>query len=213
MTVFMVSIGNEKMNKLSLEILSNYFKKHGIKYFILTDRLYDRAPVWYKLKCFDHINDDFVLSWDLDLLPKKGIDSIVSYLNTSKINLAVDTSLMLSTPPLTLLEFFRYNCGLIGIPRTYKPVFDMLYKEPEVRSSPLYEKLKPGEPNEQDIINEYLFKNNYKDVHEIDSRWNTLYYIQGNAVPILRAKAIHYTSPFIKNKLPLIEKHFKTYFN
>jgi len=213
MTVFLVDIDNNEINKLCLNVLCDYFKKHKIKYFVLTDRIYDRSPVWYKLRCFDHINDDFVLCWDLDLLPKKNSDSICNYLDFNKINLAVDTSVDLPVSPLTVLEFFRYNCGLMGIPRAYKAVCEQLFQEPGNRTSPLYERLKPGEPHDQDIINEYLYNRNFSDVHEIDSRWNTLYYLQHNVESILKAKAIHYTSHFIKDKLPLIQKHFKSYFN
>jgi len=181
----------------------------------MTEKIFNLHPSWYKLKAFDYIDDDFVLSWDLDLLPKKNAESIIPFLNYNKINLAIDTAVILKNLNfLNEQKYFRYNCGLMGIPRSFKSFCDDVF-EYSKNKIPSLDFPNPS-PTEQDIINQKLYETNFKDVHEIESKFNTLYYTEKeNLINIVKAKCIHYTSYFLQDnpfRKTLIAKHCQTYF-
>jgi len=216
MTIFVVRIGNNEVYKKCSELLVNYFKKHNLKYFFLEEKLCDAHPSWYKLKAHDIINDDFILSWDLDLLPKNNADNILNYLNLEKINLAIDTAVKLKNiNSLNEQKFFKFNCGLMGIPKTYIEFCKTVFNENSCKT-PFFNVINPS-PTEQYLVNYELAKSGFKDVHEIDSRWNTLaYFDKENLKNILNAKAVHYTSYFFnghKEKNIFLNKHYNQYFN
>lgn len=215
MTALVVKVGEcSELNKC-LDVIVDYFEKCKIKYHIHTEKSYNLHPSWYKLKAFDFIEDDFVLSWDLDLLPKKNAESILPFLNFSKINLALDTAVILKNLNfLNEQKHFRYNCGLMGIPKTYRNFCNYIFEFSKDKTPSL--QFPNPSPTEQDIINEMLYLNNFSDVHEIDPKFNTLYYTEPkNFKNIISSKCIHYTSYFLQDnpmRKVLIEKHCNNYF-
>lgn len=214
MTIFVVKVGDCMQLSTGLEVLIDYFKKYDLKYFILDKKIYNLHPSWYKLKAFDYIDDDFIVSWDIDLLPKKNAPNILPQLNFNKINLALDTGVTLGKiEALKKFSYFKYNCGLMGIPKKYKTFCENIFKYSS-NKIPVPGNINPF-PNEQDIINKELSKNNYSDVHEIDTRFNTLYYTcKGNIKNLLNSFFIHYTAYNLdfKTRNTLIQKHYNTYF-
>ena len=94
MKVFLINIKSDAISgyyKLCYEVLMDYFNKHKIDVFVLNKNEYGVHPSWLKMKCFDYVDDEFVLCWDMDLLPRKNCPSIVDYLNFDKINLVRDS--------------------------------------------------------------------------------------------------------------------------
>lgn len=170
------------------DILEHYFRRHHLPYFFLEQHDYKVHPSWLKLKCFDYVKEDFVLCWDMDLLPWSWCPSIKDRLDFKKINLVADT-MYLKEPDHPLFKdypYFRYNCGLMGLPRRYRPLLEEIF----AKASP--EHL----AQEQFPMNEALGRNNYADVHELDPTWNYLsrYYSLGKAM----TNCVHYNHDDLK---------------
>lgn len=207
MKVFLIDIrtGANEEYEFYTDILKDYFKKHKIEYFILKENKHKVHPSWLKLKCFDYIDDDFVLCWDVDLLPKQDTPSIVPALDLNKINLAVDTTLILKNQPKYIPEF-KYNCGLFGIPRSYKDKMTEIFEANKESKWPSWE---------QYHVNKFLAENNYKDVHELDKTWNCQWHLPTYPNQfILSAKAVHFTGPGLDRsfKRSLVKKYHGLYF-
>lgn len=188
MKAFIINIPTSDMvesYRLCYEVAMNYFQRHNIDVFVLEKNDFDVDPSWLKLKCFDYVDDDFVLCWDIDLLPRNNCPSIVSELNFSKINLVVDSIFYTkSAIPPPVAPYHRYNCGLMGIPRSYKPLLEKVFLESKISKLPSYE---------QYPMNLELSKNQYKDVHELDKTWNCIFHFSSKDSFMASAKAVHYT--------------------
>jgi len=186
------------------DILFDYFNKYHFDVFVLRENKFKSFrvhPSWLKLKCFDYVDDDFVLCWDMDLLPKAKCPSILGALNFDKINLAVDSCLILKSKP-PFIENFRYNCGLMGIPRKYKKAMDDVFFFHTDSQWPSYE---------QYHVNRFLAKNNFEDVHELDKSWNCLFHLP--TVPnqyILSSNMVHFSQLSVKKES--IKKYHELYF-
>lgn len=208
MKVFLVNIPTQNTTnyyKLCEEILTDYFHKYNIETFILEKNEFGVNPSWLKLKCFDYVDDDFVLCWDMDLLPRKSSPNILPDLDLNKMNLCVDSIFYTKTTEVPPIPLFRYNCGLIGIPKSYKPMIDEVFSEAKTSQLPSYE---------QYPMNFRLAKNNFVDVHELDRGWNCIYHLPGENSFIKSAKCIHYTGDVIVDvRERLIQDHHKLYFS
>ena len=209
MTVFLINIPpNTETHeyKLCYDVLKDYFKKYNIQTFTLDKNEFDVHPSWLKLKCFDYVDDDFILCWDVDLLPKKKCPSITNDLNFDKINAVVDTILHTnSTTPLFDASQFRFNCGLVGIPRKYRGLLDKVFLEAKTSTLPSYE---------QYPMNSELAKNEFKDVHELDKKWNCIFHLPTTLNSFLiTSNVVHYTSIGSNDiRRSLIDSHHKSYF-
>lgn len=208
MKVFLIDIRDgsaDEEYQMCLEVLTDYFNKHHIDFFRLTKNKYSVHPSWLKLKCFDYVDDDFVLCWDLDLLPKKNTPSIVNDLDLDKINLVMDSTLILKNQP-KWTEKFKYNCGLIGIPNSYKKQMEEIFETYKDSDWPSYE---------QYHVNKFLYQNNLADVHELDKGWNCIWHSPAMKNQfILSAKAIHITGLNMESavKKDLINLYHDLYF-
>lgn len=208
MKVFLIDIRNENNQEeyqMCSDILMDYFNRNHIDVFVLKENKFDVHPSWLKLRCFDHIEDDFVLCWDLDLLPKRSCPSILNYLDFGKINLAVDSTLILKNQGLFIPEF-RYNCGLIGIPRTYKKPLEEIFDTCKNSDWPSWE---------QYHVNRYLAQNGFADVHELDKSWNCQFHPTSYENQfILSAKSVHFTGVNVDggNRKELINRYHSLYF-
>ena len=206
MKIFLIDIrseSNEEEYKMCSDILMDYFNKYHFDVFILKENKHRVNPSWLKLKCFDYVDDDFILCWDMDLLPKKDCPSIYNSLNFNKINLAVDSSVILKNQKL-FIPSFKYNCGLMGIPRVYKNVMDIIFMSNTDSNWPSYE---------QYHINEFLAKRNFVDVHELDKTWNCLFHLPTISHQyIVSAKSVHFSQPDASIRKELIRKYHELYF-
>ena len=75
MTIFLINIGNTVYDKYTLPLIEKLCDFNNINLFILeqniSQNIYGLHPSWLKLFCHRLVNDDFILCWDLDLVPTK----------------------------------------------------------------------------------------------------------------------------------------------
>ena len=204
MKIFIVNIPKQEyvsFYPLCCEILMDYFKKHNLDVYFLDKNDFGVDPSWLKLRCFDYVDDDFVLCWDMDLLPRKNSPSIVNYLNFSKINMVEDWTFYTDIIKAPKYPFFKFNGGLIGIPKSYKQTMEKVFLEAKTSTFESYE---------QYPLNRELYKNNFNDVHELDHSWNSIFRIES----ISSLKVVHYPmvfDPLTRHKLVVF--HHKVYFS
>ena len=207
MTVFVVDVRDScsLMHEQCKEILNDYFDRFGIKSVWLTENQRNVDSSWLKLRCFDYVDDEFVICWDLDLLPKRTTPSILSTFNTAKINLAIDSIFESSIgSAVKTLPNFRFNCGLIGIPLAYKPLVERVFDEHKTSGATTWE---------QFPLNAELARNQFADVHEISSTWNQLLYCSGVCKCYQKdVNLIHYAGLTSEQKAAMIALHHKIYF-
>jgi glycosyltransferase involved in cell wall biosynthesis len=149
----------------SKRVLEDYFRFHGIPYYFVTEKPYfdtkDAHPSWWKLKVHSIVRGyDFIITWDLDLLPRNRHVNVIQDFDMTKICMVRD-----STVSDTEDGYFKYNGGLIGIPKTYQSFM-----------ANIFDAHAPGVLNdyEQYYLNNQLFQTNAK-IHELPRKLNGLY--------------------------------------
>lgn len=167
MTVFVINIGDLEYGKYSIPLIKKLCDYNNINLFVLEnnikENIYNHHPSWLKLFCHDLIEDDFIISWDLDLVPLKLYD-LKCIFDTNMLNLSYDTGVLYKMSFFN--EKFKYNCGLMGIPSSFKESLHHIYSTNGIN---------PRYPSyEQYYINDYIYDNNIC-VNEIDNKYNTLY--------------------------------------
>ena len=206
-TIFIINIGNLEYSKYSIDILKNYFDYNKINYFILEQESivnYKKAhPSWVKLLSHKIVkNTNFILCWDLDLLPVNKQTNILNFIDYKKINMCYDSSVLAGYPKYN--NNFRFNGGLIGIPHEEKNFFEDLYEKHAPGDRPSYEQYY--------LNDEIIFQN--KDINILDRKLNEMYPIDYNFENFNLAQNKHYTWG-IQNethRLELIKKHHELYF-
>ena len=201
-TVFIIALGNLDYKEYSLPVLKDYFTKYNINYAVcesLPDGINPKKahPSWvgtlmYRL----HPENDFMLRWGLDLLPRKNAPNIFDYIDTSKINSVVE-----QWEP-SVYPHHRYNGDLIGFPKSEAEflgsVYDKWAHDPK------------GWPSHEQYSLNYEIGENEKDVHELPAGFN-VFYNSGHSGEIYFD---HYTCTISKEqKRPNIERHYNEYFS
>jgi len=198
--VMVLNVGTLPYAPAATRVLDHYMRRHGytLHYWTSLPRP-DVPPSWYKLLCHQLVKSDFILCWDLDLLPRRDAEPIADYLDRSRLNLAVDTSVLYGQVGL---PNFRYNGGLIGIPAGERAFCENIFTVHAPGTRPSYE---------QYYLNDALVA---RPVHEIPSRFNTCYPLPGFAfADFERAECCHYTWGIDgDNKRAAIARHCETYF-
>lgn len=183
MTVLVIDIGETIYGKYSLPLIKKLCEYNKINLYVLKENIpqniYDLHPSWLKLFAFDLIDDNFIILWDLDLVPTKMYD-FTKYFNKETWNLCFDPAYKNSN--YTFNGKFKYNCGLMGIPKTYSDDMKKLYMDKGKNSSyPSYE---------QYHINDKIYDENI-EVNLLDYNLNTLF--DGNENFSDDIYNIHYT--------------------
>ena len=201
MTVFVIDI-NTEYSKYSIPIIDKFCKYNEFNLFVLDKNIehniHNQHPSWLKLFSHKLVDDDFILCWDLDLLPTKRFK--LDCLDYSKINLCHDSGFI--NENFTFNGKFKYNCGLIGVPKTYASFFESIYFEKAQNSQyPSYE---------QYHVNDKIFDNKI-DVNLLPHEYNYLY--DGFKVPET-VKNIHYTYKINSNehRVELIKEHYNNFY-
>ena len=191
----------------SISLFKDYFAYHGIEYHIITEPPKEVIevsvhPSWTKL--FAHRilpGYDYIIIWDLDLLPRTRDITFIEDFNMEKLCLAWDTNARnhsIATEGKGFLYFpsFKYNGGLIGVPQSYQPFLDSVrvHMDPTLSSY------------EQYPLNEEIVKQNIS-VHELPDDLNTLFVASNFST----ARLQHYTCG--DNPKSKIEEHVKIYFS
>jgi len=153
----------------SKRVLEDYFRFHGIPYYFITEKplsfdTKEAHPSWWKLKVHSIVRGyDFIITWDLDLLPRNRHAKVIQEFDMTKICMVRDSSVSDTDD-----GFFKYNGGLIGIPKTYQSFMENIFDThaPGVLAD-----------YEQYYLNHELFQNNMK-IHELPRKLNGLYSTQ-----------------------------------
>lgn len=213
MTVFLVNIPSvnkdDKSYPLCYEILKDYFDKHKIKHFVLSHNDYDNIhPAWLKMKCFDYVDDDFILCWDMDLIPRKNCPSIENYLKMDNINIVRDSMFSGYTNDFKNIIVnchpnFKYNTGLVGIPKKYKYLLEETFNCPD----------KNIPANEQFPFNDILAKHKIDDINVLDDGWNKIHIFVGIQNCYTEdTKLIHYIGMRgDEERYKLVKHHYDVY--
>lgn len=196
-----LSIGNPFYAENSKKVLSHYFNKHSIEYYFIEhipSNIDTRGshPSWFKLLAHKILpNYDFIICWDLDLLPSNPDVEIIKAFNMNRLCLAWDSHAKYF-PNDKYCPSFKYNGGLIGIPKTYSNFTETIFDKYAPGYKPSYE---------QYYLNDEIESQNI-DVFELPENMNVLYSATGFENAILQ----HYTYTHdAKNK---IENHVTSYF-
>lgn len=208
MLVVVFNVGQVAYAAPALEVLRDYFNKHGLMYTIVTDlgkfNVKNAHPSWMKLLAHDMFpGNDFILNWDLDLLPIKSAHSIEAVLDKSKLNLAMDSSLIAGYPGYC--ASFKYNGGLLGIPAALAEWCKSIYMAKAPGTAPSYE---------QYYLNDAIAAGHIQ-VNRLPDEVNTLYPRNTAGNTLWRAAEMkHYTFGVMDqhDKLRMIEEHKNDYF-
>lgn len=205
---FIIAIGDIPYKEDSKEILIDYFKFNNIKYFFLEENpiqnIKTAHPSWLKLISHRiYKTDNFILCWDLDLLPINNKKNIRDVLDINKLNMCYDSSVLLTSFKFT--PNFKYNGGLIGIPNKYRQNLEDIYNKYAPGIFPSFE---------QYYLNEEIASQNI-EVNVLDSIWNSHFPIKGcSDIYFKNAFNKHYTwGVNDSEKFLEIKKHKEIYFN
>lgn len=208
MTIFVINIGSVYYANYSLPLIEKLCEYNNIQLFILdqdiSQNIHQLHPSWLKLFCHSLIDDEFILCWDLDLVPTKLFD-IKTIIDTTRVNMCYDGTYIANSNRFN--HKFKYNAGLLGIPKTYKTFFESIYDTCYGSNYPSFE---------QYHVNDKLYDNNV-NVNILDSTYN--YMLCDQNIDELQTKnCIHYTWKIYDNnhRNTLIQQHyhyFKSNFN
>ena len=205
MTVLVINVGEANYGKYSLPLIQKLCDYNNVELRVLNEDLPQNTnkvhPSWLKLFCFDLIDDDFIISWDLDLVPTK-LFEFKNIFNLDEFNACHDCSF--TQQGFIFNGKFKYNCGLMGIPKKYSNDLKRIYRE---RSNPI-----TYPSHEQYHVNDWIFDNKIK-VNTLNQNMNSMY--DGNESFPNEVLNRHYTwqtrSP--EHKKLLVENHYKKYYH
>lgn len=203
MTIFVINIGDTVYDKYTLPFIEKLCDFNNINLFVLdqniSQNIYGLHPSWLKLFCHRLVDDDFILCWDLDLVPTK-LYNLEKMFDKELINLGYDRGF--SEGGFTFNGKFKYNCGLMGIPKKYQSFFENIYhKYGSTAVYPSYE---------QYYVNDEIFDNNLP-INLVDFGLNPLY--NGPGIFSENVLNIHYTGGISSNqqRIDLTRFHFEKY--
>lgn len=209
--VAVLDVGFIDYSAISKCILVDYFTRHNIPFYFITEKdISDKQiqtkeshPSWWKLIIHKILPGfDFIICWDLDLLPRLPSSKIIEHFDFSKLNLAFDS-------PGNKVSFspnFKYNGGLIGIPSSVAFFMEYIFDTHAPGVVPSYE---------QYYLNEEIAHKKVP-VHELPRNINVLYPKNIEERPAFyNALCQHYTYGYesSQNRVQLIQNHADTYFS
>ena len=134
------------------EFLTKIFNKIDVPVFFvenLSHNLPRAHASWYKLLLHKHhdYKYDSILSWDLDLLPVsvEAVENIIFSIskNINKFYVCKDTYLLKNKieqfAELDVCKNFRWNCGLISIPKIAALMMEEIYLKNYTSTKPSWE--------------------------------------------------------------------------
>lgn len=204
--VMILCVGDVFYAADSKDVLSDYFTRKNIEYFFI-DKLPENIdtrgahPSWFKLLAHTILPGyDFIITWDLDLLPRSPYVDVIEEFNKLKFCICRDSGLIHHPEIIKQLPFppcFKYNCGLMGIPSKYKNFMENIFLKNAPGNSTTWE---------QNYVNIDLDRQNI-DVCVLSDSLNTFHAFEPASYT---SKLIHYTwGVDAKNK---ISNHRRKYF-
>lgn len=208
MTVLIFAIGAVPYKEDALAVLRDYFEHNKYSVHVVEAsegrNPHKLHPSWLKTVAHRFVDDDFILCWDLDLLPVSRRASLANVFSGS-INMATDTALYFTSQ--RVVPEFAYNGGLLGIPRHEFAAFEDLYN----RVGPV-SKLASWE---QYPVNQMLWGRKGA-VHRLPWQLNfsPAHVPYQSALAELQplAHCVHYNFIGKDNRVPLVAEHRVRYF-
>jgi len=200
--VMVLAVGDIFYKEDASKVLKDYFSRHSIPYHFVMETplgidLKKSHPSWWKLLAHSILPGyDFILCWDLDLLPRSPNVNVICDFDMKRLCFAWDSHAK-HKPNEVWRPSFKYNGGLIGIPKEYAAF-----------TTSVFDKHAPGEwPSyEQYYLNDEL-EENAITICELPSDINVLY-----TFPKFEdARLQHYT--YTEDAKHKIKGHCERYFN
>lgn len=203
MKLVTINVGDVQYAKYSLPFIEKICEFNNIEFVCLTKNLpqnhYNLHPSWLKLFLHDLFDDEFIISWDLDLVPCK-LYNLKQYFDITKLNFVCDSSYLYDNHSFN--GKFKYNCGLIGIPKSYSYDLKAIYSSNGHNSSyPSYE---------QYHVNDWIH-DNYIEVNTMPEKLNCMKRNDRDFPEDVLNKHYTYMVPNIETKIALIKQHYNLY--
>ena len=181
--VMVLAVGDIHYKDDSKKVLVDYFTRNKVEYhFIETTPSLDLRgshPSWWKLLAHKILPGyDYIICWDLDLLPSSHSMKCFHEFNPSSLCIAWDSHAKYHPDDLFVPEF-KYNGGLIGYPASARNFLEGIFVKYAPGIYPSYE---------QYYLNEEIAKQSYS-VQELPADLNVLYSAPGFET----ARLQHYT--------------------
>lgn len=153
MKLLTINIGNLSYAKYSIPFIKKLCDTNDIEFVCLNEDIkqnsYKIHPSWLKLFSHDLYEDDFIIWWDLDLIPCR-MYNLREYFDVTKLNFSYDSSYIADN--FVFNGKFKYNCGLAGVPKSYSEQLKNIYfKNGDNATYPSYE---------QYYVNDWIYDNN-----------------------------------------------------
>ena len=198
-----IAIGDIFYGGPAKEVLTHYFEKHAIPYVFIESYPPDikEVPVsWLKMICHRILPDyDAIVCWDLDLLPDSPDTVVINDFNMNMICLARDSLSLVQGHHNVVLPFcpeFKYNGGLICIPKMARLLTEMIFDNFAPGSLPWWE---------QCYLNNIIAETKVP-IYELPRDINVFYNFEG----FEKARLKHYTCG--DNAKQTIQSHRDSYF-
>lgn len=197
-----LAVGTISYEKHSRRVLTHYFDKHNVDYHFITEApagldTRNSHPSWWKLLAHRMCPGyDFIICWDLDLLPRTPSVSVFQSFDMAKLCLAWDSH-ALHHPNDRFLPSFKYNGGLIGYPAGARGFLEGVFEKYAPGTYPSYE---------QYYLNGEIASNQY-EIHELDKDINVLFSFS----EFPQARLQHYT--YTNDAKQHIQSHADRYFS
>lgn len=142
--VMVLSVGEISYKEDAILVLTHYFKKHEIPCVFIEEApkgidVRESHPSWWKLLAHRILPGyDFILCWDLDLLPSRPDTKVIDDFDMDKLCMAWD-SCAKHYPQDRFRESFKYNGGLLGIPKGLSWFTERVFDESAPGTFPSYE--------------------------------------------------------------------------
>jgi hypothetical protein len=200
MKLLTINVGDLEYAKYSTPFIKKLCDYNNIDFFCIDkdphQNKYGSHPSWIKLFAHDLYDDDFIICWDLDLVPRRLYD-LKKYFNVDQMNFSHDTAHL--KEGFTFNGKFKYNCGLMGIPKSFSKELKNIYLNNGMKSDyPSYE---------QYHVNDWIFDNNIA-INLIPEKLNRMARFYDNDVLPEDTLNIHYSH---NNRSELIKKHYEEY--
>ncbi len=169
--VWVTKRGNLEWSRFTEPYIRYYCERHGYNLvFADVNHIHNVATSWTKCKAFKHTTAPFILFMDLDIFPLPNAPAIHEDLCAGTLNLVVDEYLVGSYGRAKERQYnlpdgsMRFNCGLMGIPRTYATWLESVYERRDQDRDLWWE---------QSEINLAVYRD-CLEVNLLDEKWNTL---------------------------------------
>src|SRR5581483_2712351 len=160
---FIIDINNTVYSRFTFPFIRKYCDKYKYSLFVLKDKLNPQVhPAWYKLLCHNICESPFILCCDLDIFIMPSTPPIHEIIQQDKINICKDAcaengkTLLINEFP-----FFKYNTGLMGIPKVAQSFVENIYHKNAITGNwPCWEQM---------YVNEALIN---VDINVLPNEWN-----------------------------------------